>query len=491
MRRSGILIHPSSLPNSGPCGDLGSSSYRFLDWLEDSGSTLWQVLPLHPPGGGFSPYSSPSAFAGAIYLISLEKCADQGLIPYSDLRNAPWSASMNVEAIENWKMPLIEKAALKYAQDNKEELNAWIEQTHWAKEWGLFSILKKHHGAWQHFPADLRDRKPKALKAARAQYSVEITTELAAQKIFFDQWNELRQEANSRGIQIVGDMPIFIAADGCETWLRPNLFRLNKELWPDPETGAPPDFFSPLGQCWGNPHYAWEEHQKDNFEWWVQRMQGELDMADWVRIDHFRGFAAAWEIPRSAQGDGRQGEWGPTPGQELFSRLKEKLGDLPFIAEDLGLITPDVDELREDLGFMGMKVLQFAFGEYTHQYLPHNYENSNFACYTGTHDNDTTLGWYTNGDEQDKHRYRVYCGRSGSEPHWDLVRLAWSSVAQVSIAPFQDILGLGSEGRMNVPGNSSDNWTWRAADLPEPLIQRLRFLNEAYGRLPEQQNLEE
>ena len=487
MRKSGILLHPSSLPHVGPTGDIGLSSYRFLDWLETSGSQLWQVLPLHPPGGGFSPYSSPSAFAGATYLISLEILEQEGLLLGSEIQHQPWRERVDESLISNWKMPLLQTAAQRFLDAQDSKILEWKKQTHWIEDWALYSVLQKKYGGWQQFPTELRVRNSKALQHAQDQYETEINIEIALQYFFFTQWAELRRRATSKGIEIVGDMPIFIANDGCEVWTRPELFRLNEEGWPDPEAGAPPDVFSPLGQCWGNPHYDWKTHRKEKFQWWIERLKGEIVLADLVRIDHFRGFCAAWEIPKSAMGDGRQGEWGKTPGKELFRFVQKELGKLPFIAEDLGLITPDVDELREKLGFMGMKILQFAFDEYTHKYLPHNFENDNFAVYTGTHDNDTTLGWYQSAPELHQHRYRVYCGRNGAEPHWDLIRLAWASVAKIAIAPLQDVLGLDSSARMNIPGLSQNNWTWRAKELPEHLANRLRFLAEAYGRLPEQQ----
>ena len=292
----------------------------------------------------------------------------------------------------------------------------------------------------------------------------------------------MRQEAAKRNIQIIGDMPIFIAQDGCDAWVNRELFRWDEHNQADPVSGAPPDAFSPMGQHWGNPLYNWEAHRKTGFKWWIDRLKGELALADYVRIDHFRGFCAAWEIPKSAAGDARQGEWKDSPGRELFTAVKDALGHLPFLAEDLGVITPDVDELREDFGLMGMKVLQFAFGDYEDPYLPHNYNSPTWACYTGTHDNDTCIGWYHGSDEITRHRYRIYSGRSGHEPNWDLIRMAWGSIAQWSITTMQDVLNLGSEGRMNIPGQAGGHWAWRAHDLPVSAAHRLASLAEAYGR---------
>ena len=486
MRRSGILLHPSSIPHHGPCGDIGHSAIAFLDWLQKSGITLWQTLPLHPPGAGFSPYSSHSAFAGAVYLCSLDTLVEEGLLSHQETLPRPHGDRILVHEIQNWKLPLIYKAAKKFARDSREELQRWVDSSHWASDWGLFSAIKEKHqvNGWQEFPPALRDRDPKALAAAEEELEESIYTELAAQYLFFQQWNRLKLAATDRSIEIVGDMPIFIAADGCDTWTHRHLFRWDKDGHADPLSGAPPDAFSDKGQHWGNPMYKWSEHKAEHFAWWIRRIKAELEMSSWVRIDHFRGFCAAWEIPRSAQGDARKGAWGPSPGRELFSALKKELGTLPFVAEDLGVITPDVDELREEFSLMGMKVLQFAFDSFTHTYLPHSYDGPRWACYTGTHDNDTIRGWYEHAPAEHQHRYRVYVARDGSEPHWDLIRLAWSSVAQWSITTMQDVLGLDASGRMNIPGEGAGNWSWRAHELPHHGAERLHFLSETFGRLP-------
>ena len=484
MRRAGILLHPSSLPHFGPCGDLGDCAIRFLDWLKLSSIGLWQTLPMHPVGGGFSPYSSPSAFAGATYLISLDRLVEQGLLTFSEIGERPSSVRMDEHHISDWKRPLIQKAAARYAHNAPDVIKSFAHAHHWASDWALFHALKQDLGVhgWQDFPKEIQDRTPKALDEARERLEGLINTELAAQCLFFEQWNNVRQEAAKRNIQIIGDMPIFIAQDGCDAWVNRELFRWDKHNQADPVSGAPPDAFSPMGQHWGNPLYNWEAHRQTGFKWWIDRLKGELALADFVRIDHFRGFCAAWEIPKSAAGDARQGEWKESPGRELFTAVKDALGDLPFLAEDLGVITPDVDELREDFDLMGMKVLQFAFGDYEDPYLPHNYHTPAWACYTGTHDNDTCIGWYHGSDEVTRHRYRIYSGRSGQEPNWDLIRMAWGSIAQWSITTMQDILNLGSEGRMNIPGQAGGHWAWRAHDLPVSAAHRLASLAEAYGR---------
>jgi 4-alpha-glucanotransferase len=490
MRRAGILLHPSSLPTNGPCGDLGEEAYKFIDWLSDSGITLWQTLPLHPPGGGFSPYSSPSAFAGSTYLISLDKLVEQGLLQPEEISQGTFTMRMDQNTILNWKMPLIEKAAKRFVTHSPEKVDQFIQENHWALDWGLFTSLRKTYrvDGWQQFPEKLQRRYGPSIKKSLKTHSEQIKIEIAAQYLFFEQWASLRKVAKERNIVLLGDMPIFISADGVDTWTNKKLFRWGEDNYPNPVAGAPPDAFSPTGQHWGNPLYNWKEHRKDKFQWWIKRFEGELRLTDYIRIDHFRGFCQAWEIPTSANGDARQGVWGEAMGKELFNTVLEHFEDLPFLAEDLGVITPDVDQLREQYNLMGMKVLQFAFDDFKHDYLPHNYQHRNWACYTGTHDNNTSAGWYRSSDEATKHRFRVYVGRDGSDASWDLIRLAWSSIADWAIAPMQDILNLGSDGRMNIPGQAGGHWSWRMFDLPYHLTNRLRTLTEAYGRLFDQQD---
>jgi 4-alpha-glucanotransferase len=311
---------------------------------------------------------------------------------------------------------------------------------------------------------------------------------VAAQLLFRQQWDRVHQAARQRGIRIVGDMPIFVSGGGSDVWARRDLFRGASGpdgAWrPNPVTGVPPDYFSPLGQRWGNPHYDWERHAEEGFAWWIGRIRSSLQLVDLLRVDHFRGFVAAWEIPADEQ-DARRGAWRAAPGAVLFQAVRQALGNLPLIAEDLGLITPDVIELRDTLGLPGMKILQFAFGDDpSHPFLPHNWTHPNWVAYTGTHDNDTARGWYHTADADSRHRYRVYCGRDGGEPGWDLIRLAWSSIASMAIAPLQDALSLDGWSRMNTPGLAEGNWSWRVVDLPDHAARRLRELGECYGRLP-------
>ena len=484
MRASGILLHPSSLPHYGPCGDLGAGAISFLDWLQRAGIGLWQTLPLHPPGAGFSPYSSHSAFAGAVYLCSLDLLIEDGLLTHEETQPRPHGHRIQIKEIENWKLPLIYIAAQRLVESNT-DYKKWANQQHWTDDWALFWAIKKDLkvNGWYDFPQKLQERDPKALLEAKDRLHELIELELAAQYLFHKQWQRIRNAATDRNIAIVGDMPIFVAADGCDAWTHRHLFRWNKKGEADPLAGAPPDAFSDMGQHWGNPLYNWKEHKKENFAWWIRRIEAELVLSDWIRIDHFRGFCAAWEIPRSAKGDARKGSWGPSPGKALFSALRKKLGTLPFVAEDLGVITPDVDELRESFNLMGMKVLQFGFDSYEHLYLPHNYDGPTWACYTGTHDNDTIKGWYNGTSEEHRHRFRVYTSCDGHQSNWDMIRLAWSSVAQWSITTMQDALSLGTEDRMNIPGEGSGNWSWRAHHLPEESVHRLRAFNETFGRV--------
>lgn len=491
MRRAGILLHPTSFAGPGPCGDLGPHAVRFLDWLAEAGCTLWQVLPLVPTGGGSSPYDSPGALALGTHLVSVDGLVQDGLLaPHEVLERPHRPHRVDAEALERWHAPLVDRAAARLAQHAPAEVAAFAEARPWARDWALFEALRAAHpgAGWWAFPEALRDRQPEALARAREEHAEAIERELAAQLLVERQWLALRAEAHARGIRVVGDLPIFVSGTGCDTWVHRELFRWRRTAegdWrPDPIAGVPPDYFSPMGQCWGNPLYAWEQHAADGFAWWTARFRRTFELVDAVRVDHFRGFAAAWEIPAEV-GDARQGEWRPGPGRALFDAVRAELGELPIVAEDLGVITPDVEALRDDLGVPGMKVLQFAFGgDPSHAFLPHTWTHPRWVVYTGTHDNDTALGWYRAADEATRHHLRVHTASDGSEPHWELLRLAWGSVGAWAIAPLQDVLGLGSEGRMNVPGLAQGNWSWRLPELPRAAAARLRQLSETFARTP-------
>ncbi|MCK6521585.1 4-alpha-glucanotransferase [Myxococcota bacterium] len=479
MRRAGILLHISSLPSPGPVGDIGPAAHRLVDWLARAGCTTWQVLPLNRVGPGFCPYASPSALASEPALISLEWLIRDGLL---DPRPLPLpTAKVEVDGVNHWKRPLLREAADRLIARDPERVEEYARQNPWVTDWALFAELHEEvgEGWWSWENAGLRDRKKDAIKKELKRREAGVKRQIALQLIFDQQWEELRSYADRRGVQLIGDVPIFVMGDGCDTWVNRELFELNAEGRPSVVTGVPPDYFSPTGQLWGNPHYRWSAHEATGFAWWKLRLSRVLRHVHRARIDHFRGLAAAWTVPTTAQ-TAMEGYWTPGPGKALF----DALGPLPLIAEDLGLITPDVHELRQHIGAPGMKVLQFAFGsDANHHFLPHNYPDPNWVCYTGTHDNDTAIGWYHSAPEPARHRYRVYAGRDGADVAWDLIRMAWASVANDAIAPMQDVMALGGEARMNVPGEAEGNWTWRMHDPPWWAASRLRELAWSYGRL--------
>lgn len=478
MRRAGILVHVSSLPSPGPIGDLGPAAHAWLDWLARAGMRTWQVLPLNVLGPGHSPYASPSAFAAESAYLSLELLVQDGLL---DPVTAPDpSHSVDWDAVDQWKRPLLERAARALWMQDPDGMATWTVRHPWAADWALFKALGDAHGDPADWPTALRRKEPAALATARAEHHDAVRAELALQRLFDRQWGQLRQAAHDRGISLLGDIPLFVSGGSADTWAQPELFCLDAEGRTTRRAGVPPDYFSPEGQLWGNPHYAWDAHRAEGFAWWKARLRRCLDQVDRVRIDHFRGLSAAWAVAPGAE-TAVDGEWVPAPGRELL----EALGDLPLIAEDLGTIDQPVRDLRDHFGLPGMKVLQFAFGdEPDHPFLPHTYDSRNWVVYTGTHDNDTVHGWYASADPKTAHRYRVYCGQDGQDVAWDLIRLAWSSIADEALAPLQDVMNLGHDARMNTPGTVEGNWAWRARDLPgQDLAMRLRTLTQAYGRI--------
>jgi 4-alpha-glucanotransferase len=479
-RHAGVLLHPSSLPGPGPIGELGPYADAFLEWMAQAGLDTWQVLPLHPVGPGQSPYASPSAFAADPRLIAVETLVADGILEPSPM---PWgSERADFDAVAAWKIPLLRTAAARVASDPACRAYAEAERG-WLDDWSLYAALARvHGGGWWDWPADAARRR--GLAKLRKEHAALVAEEEALQWLFHLQWSRLRAAAAGRGIRLLGDIPIFVSGDGCDTWAHRDLFRLNADGRPDPVSGVPPDYFSPLGQRWGNPTYAWDRHAATGYTWWTERLRRELALVDAVRLDHFRGFAAAWAIPAS-EADARVGKWEPGPGRPLFDALAANIGALPIIAEDLGVITPDVAALRDDLGLPGMKVLQFAYGgDAAHPFLPHNFEHARWVAYTGTHDNDTTAGWYAATDERTRHRFRVTCGRDGSAPAWAMMREVWGSIAETAIAPMQDFLGLESDARLNTPGDPEGNWAWRLRDLPWQVCGMSRTLGEVFGRTP-------
>ncbi|HLL76034.1 MAG TPA: 4-alpha-glucanotransferase [Pyrinomonadaceae bacterium] len=502
-RSSGVLLHPTSLPGRFGIGDLGPAAYRFVDFLAESGQTYWQIMPLGPTGYGDSPYSSFSAFAGNTLLVSPERLAEDGLLSEDDLKNAPDlpAGRVDFERVIKFKRDLLQRAFENYKKDDShlrgEYAGFQSYASAWLDDWSLFAALKgEHKGAsWHTWQRGIARRDAGALDYAREAFSERIEAHKFFQFLFFYQWFHLKKHCASKGVRIVGDMPIFVAHNSADVWSRPELFQLNEDGSPRVVAGVPPDAFSKTGQLWGNPLYDWEAMRRDDFRWWADRMRSTLTLVDVVRVDHFRGFAAYWEVPADHE-TAEHGRWVNAPGRELFNSLGNTLGELKIIAEDLGTITPDVHELRDEFGFPGMRVLQFAFGgdpQDTH--LPHNYER-NTVVYTGTHDNDTTAGWFAarsdeaaGSDEalkRERENALKYLGTDGGEINWDFIREAFKSVAELAVVPAQDLLGLGSEARMNTPASAEGNWAWRLAEgaLTDDLRDRLKDLTTLCGRLP-------
>ena len=502
-RSSGILLHPTSLPGKFGIGELGDEAYRFVDFLVASGQNLWQVLPLGPTGYGDSPYACFSAFAGNTLLISPQRLVDEGLLTEADLAAAPSfpDESVDFNRVLEVKQALLRKAFENFKHTTDTGLRADLlafsqEAAAWLDDYALFRTLKEAHGgiAWHQWETALAYRETAALAAAREKLREQIEAQKFYQYLFFKQWAALKAYCHERRIRIVGDIPIFVAHDSADVWTRPEQFKLDAQGKPLFVAGVPPDYFSATGQLWGNPIYHWERMRADGFRWWIERVRAALHTFDILRIDHFRGFAAYWEIP-GGDTTAEHGRWAEAPGRELFTTIKNTLGSLPIIAEDLGVITPDVEALRDDFGFPGMRILQFAFGKDGNNIdLPHNYIQ-NVVVYTGTHDNDTTLGWFHSraGDGSTRDaaqiaREREYCLKyldtKGEEINWDFIRAVMGSVANMAIIPLQDVLGLGTKARMNLPASTSGNWSWRykADMLTEDLAARLKELTELYHR---------
>jgi 4-alpha-glucanotransferase len=489
-RSSGILLHPTSLPGPFGIGDLGPIAFAWVDALARARQRWWQVLPLGPTGFGDSPYQATCSFAGNPYLISPEFLVRDGLITHDDIAGVRFQPGpVEYGPVIEFKLKLLAKAWQDFeggaSASLKTEFTEFCEQQRgWLDDFTLFMALKgAHQGAsWVDWSPELVQRQPAALASARAKLRDEVGLYQFQQFLFFRQWKAVRDHANSKGVRLIGDLPIFVAPDSSDVWANAELFHLDDDRRPTVVAGVPPDYFSADGQLWGNPLYNWETLKNSGYAWWVARVQASLAHVDVVRLDHFRGFEAYWEVPATAA-TAATGRWVPGPGVDLFETLRRELGGLPLIAEDLGLITPEVESLRERVGLPGMRVLQFAFNDPSNRYLPHNYDR-NTIVYTGTHDNDTTRGWHSTMN----HNEAAYLGRYapwvGPDVSWDLMRLAWSSVANIALAPLQDILRLGSEARMNQPGRPAGNWCWRIGEnqLTEAVIYRLTDLTEVYGR---------
>jgi 4-alpha-glucanotransferase len=491
-RASGVLLHPTSLPGAHGCGDFGKEAYHFVDWLVAGGQRLWQLLPLAGIGPGNSPYMSNSAFAGNALLIDLAELVQQGWLSQEDLNPVPGldAAEVNFAVMYPFRMQRLAKAAAAFATAGtaaqREDYQRFLlEQKTWLNDYALFMSLceAKDWCDWHSWEPALVKREPKALAAAQKQYAQRIEFWRFCQWRFYRQWALLKSYANNKGVQIIGDTPIFIAYLSAEVWANQHLFELDAAGVPSVVAGVPPDFFSATGQRWGNPLYRWSAHAKDNYAWWVERIRRTFELVDIVRIDHFRGFAGYWEIPAS-EPTAVRGQWVPGPGDALFKAINKALGPMPIIAEDLGVITPDVDALRKKFGFPGMRILQFAFaGDASDRFLPHNYEPDT-VVYTGTHDNDTVAGWWATATDHERHMARGYLATDGHDMPWTMIRAAMSSVADTAVHPMQDVLALPAEARMNYPGQESGWWGWRFewAQVQPWHAGRLAELTKTYGR---------
>ena len=502
-RASGILLHPTSLPGDFGIGDLGPKAFEFVDFLVSSGQTYWQILPLGPTGYGDSPYQCFSAFAGNPLLISPELLAEDGLIDPETFRDKPVFESHRVDfaAVYDWKNSILPEAYKNFHATTSVDLRGKFEKfaqenAAWLDDYALYKAIKTSQGqkAWCQWPDPLKLRIPATLENEAERLYEEIRAERFYQFLFYSQWLELKEYANNSDVKIVGDMPIFVAFDSADVWCNQEKFKLDDDGSPRVVAGVPPDYFSKSGQLWGNPIYDWDAMQRDGFSWWIDRVRHTLKTVDVLRIDHFRGFAASWEVPADEE-TAENGRWVEVPGDELFYTMKRELGDLPFWAEDLGVITPDVENLRDSFGLPGMRILQFAFGgDPDNHDLPHNYVG-NCVAYTGTHDNDTTVGWWlsqagagSTRDAAEIGREREYCleylSSDAEQIQWDFIRAVWASVANTAITPMQDILGIGTEARMNLPASTSGNWQWRMDKdaLSDDITQRLKKLTGIYGR---------
>ncbi len=483
------------MPGPFGVGDLGPAAHAFLSWAQAAGQSVWQVLPLGPTGYGDSPYGLLSSFAGNPLLISPEALVSEGLLDASELHHVPRSRADQVDSPQfgPWKEAILRASWDAFGKAARpglaEELAAFRAQEGpgWLDDWTLFIALKRHHKGrpWPEWPPDLARREPEALARSRGELAEELAFHAFVQFLFFRQWAALRRRAAELSIEILGDLPIYVALDSADAWCAPHLFDLDEHFQPRAFSGVPPDDFTADGQLWGTPVYDWAAHRAEGYAWWAARIGASLRFVDLLRIDHFRGFAGWWRVPAGAP-TAASGRWEPGPGLELFRAVEARLGRLPLIAEDLGVITPDVRQLLADLGVPGMKVLQFAFADDDSDYLPHRFE-PHCVVYTGTHDNDTARGWFAHAAAEERRRAADYLGVEGAiRIEWALIRAAYTSVADLAIVPMQDALGLGSRARMNTPGQSGGNWVWRVReeDVTEGTAERLRRLAEVTGRLP-------
>ena len=491
-RSSGILMHISSLPGKFGIGDAGKSAYEWVDFLDQTGVKYWQILPLNPTGYGDSPYQGLSAFAGNPLFIDLDNLVELGLISYSQISDHPNFPvqKVNFSKVNAWKIKILRLAFDEFIKGGNDQLQSdfeafCIENKHWLDDFASFMALRLEHKlvSWKDWPEPFKFREKSALKKYLRENGPEIQFHQFLQFLFHHQWSELKAYANEKGIQLIGDIPIFTGFDCADVWANPHLFQLNPDRQPIAIAGVPPDFFSKTGQLWGNPLYDWDKHKKENYSWWTQRVKETLKTVDLIRLDHFRGFAGYYRIPGGAK-TAENGEWVPGPGRELFDTMKKKLGELPFIAEDLGVITDDVIELRDRYTFPGMKLLQFAFWESAdHEFLPHNLP-VNCVAYTGTHDNDTSISWFRQAPEHERRFCSSYLGYHTRSIAHEMIRAVWASVAVVAVAPMQDFLQLDGWARMNLPASTTNNWIWRMKPnvLTDDLAGWIKEINITYHR---------
>ncbi len=495
QRSSGLLLHISSLPSHGGIGDLGPAAYQFVDFLEQAKQHIWQVLPINPTGYGNSPYGAISAFAGNPLLISLETLADWGWIDRDRVAALPSaSGDVDFQAVFATKVPLLQEAARNFVAANRDAKSyQWsqfelyrAEAASWLEAYADYTVLRRLYESrsWNEWPAEYARREPSAMAAFRYRHEEDLLVEQALQFAFEEQWRYLKSYCRNRDIQLMGDVAIFVSYDSADVWTHPDLFELREDMSPIRVSGVPPDYFSADGQRWGNPLYRWHTLEQQGFSWWVDRIRRAQDLFDMIRLDHFRGFEAFWAIP-GQDTTARNGKWVKAPGRALFERLQQALGKLPFVAEDLGVITKPVDALREEFALPGMRILQFGFGNRgAHSYLPHKYV-PNSVVYTGTHDNDTTLGWWQTGaSEAEKEAVATYLRPGEDGVVWAMIRAAATSVADTCLFPVQDILELDSSARMNVPSRGEGNWSWRCPPgaLADRLAHKLAELAEVTDR---------
>ncbi len=494
QRSAGILLHPTSLPSPYGIGDFGSAAYRWLDWLQKAKQSWWQILPLGPTGLGDSPYQSFSAFAGNVNLISPEMMLQDNLLTKEEIVEPGFPANfVDYDRVTDWKRQLFRHAWDRLRSGQLVQLQEAFqlfcsEEKYWLEDYALFMSLKNARRGqnWYNWPRELirREGDNKVIEFAAKELSDEVGYYQFGQFLFYRQWHKIREYARQRNIKIIGDIPIFVSGDSADIWANPKLFLLDGTLRPKAVAGVPPDYFSPTGQLWGNPHYDWAAMKTNGYRWWIDRIRSTLRQVDLIRLDHFRGFFGAWHVPPNDT-TAVNGHWVEGPGKEFFYHLQKELGSLPLIAEDLGEISDDVYEGRDELGLPGMKVLQFAFDNPRNPFLPHEYQQ-NAVVYTGTHDNDTTQSWYHQLPEFQRHYLHRYLSSDGHEISWKLIRLAWSSVADYAIAPLQDVLSLGNDARMNLPGTATGNWRWRYQEhqLEGWMADRLAEWTELYARIP-------